>query len=319
MTSSTMSVVVTRTEAFDEDRVKDTIAAVAGVSSEQVSVRREFSATVSYDVPTGATAPTMEEVRNAVAAANGISPEYVVVTQAGGGRRLDEAVASRAAVRQLSTTSTYDVTIIDPPPTISSQDAAEMTTALSANLPGLQVVAEPVETLEVTITYPSSDTSAAAAVSTVTSQSAVDLTTTLSAASPGITVVSAPVITATTDTVSVLVLAPSPPPPSPPPPLPPPTPPPMCECDVVHGAASLFDPCLKIEAGLRHCYPSAGGCPSDMTDCISVYDCKNKMSNKKCNKKKDKGLCDLSSAKCTKKTGKCRKVRRKCKLSCNNC
>ena len=118
------------------------------------------------------------------------------------------------------------------------------------------------------------------------------------------------------------VMPPSQPPspPTPPPPLsPPPTPPPMCECDVVHGAASLFDPCLKIEAGVRHCYPSAGGCPADMTDCISVYDCKNKMRNKKCDKKKNRGFCDLSSAKCTRKRGKCEKIRKKCQLSCGIC
>jgi len=175
-------------------------------------------------------------------------------------------------------------------------------------------------TVEIIITYPSSDSTVAAAVSSVTSQSAAELTTTLSAAVPDITVLSAPVVTTTTETVLVLVSAPSPPPPSPPPPGPPPTPPPMCECDVVHGAASLFDPCLKIEAGVRHCYPSAGGCPADMTDCISVYDCKNKMRNKKCDKKKNKGFCDLSSAKCTRNRGKCEKIRnKKCKLSCGNC
>ena len=320
MASSTLTLEVSDITTFDEDSFTSAMAAASGVSADQISdAAVTFKSEVSYSFST--TGITVDEARNAIASANGVPVESVQVIDSG--RRLEDvasplSITSSASARQLST-STFDVTITNPS-TTTSQTAAEITTTLSSALPGVQVLSEPVNTVEITITYPSSDSAAAAAVSTVTGQSAAELTTTLSAAAPGITVVSAPVVTTTTEIVSILALAPSPPPPSPPPPAPPPAPPPMCRCDVVHGAASLFDPCLKIEGGLRHCYPpSAGVCPSEMTDCISVYDCTNKMRNKKCDKKKNKGFCDLSSANCVKKRGKCRKVRRKCKLSCGTC
>lgn len=119
-------------------------------------------------------------------------------------------------------------------------------------------------------------------------------------------------------------LPPSPPPPKPPPPAPPSPPPPppplidMCGCHRMYNGLTAesvaTDVCVKVEAYAKICRPCAS-VGNDHSPCLgsspagAVFceDDPGRWATKKCPRKKRKGKCNR------------KKVRQRCRLTCNAC